>query len=112
MTPFIMTPFKGLLTNLTAAVSTTAAIALSPFILLQSPPPAKAAEYSQIYSFGDSLVDTGNAFSLTKSLLGTGIPPEPYFEGRLANGPLWNEYLADALNIPLTIFGFAGARSG
>ncbi|MEL6351457.1 MAG: SGNH/GDSL hydrolase family protein [Cyanobacteria bacterium J06627_28] len=106
-----MTLFKGLPIGLTTALSATAAIALSPFIILQSPSPAKAADYSQIYSFGDSLVDTGNTFSLSKSFVGEGFPPPPYFEGRFANGPLWNEYLAEDLGVPLTNFGFAGARS-
>jgi phospholipase/lecithinase/hemolysin len=67
--------------------------------------PVAARTFSEIYSFGDSLVDTGNTFELT------GLPTEPYFEGRLSNGLLWNEYLAQELEIPLTNLGFAGATS-
>jgi len=89
-----------------------ATLALTPAVAIALTSPANAADYSQIFSFGDSLVDTGNAFSLTESLIGTGIPPEPYFEGRFANGPLWSEYLASELELPLTNFGFGGAFSG
>ncbi|NEP43369.1 MAG: hypothetical protein F6K35_30750, partial [Okeania sp. SIO2H7] len=40
--------------------------------------------FSDIYLFGDSFVDIGNAFSLS----GGTIPPSPpYFEGRFSNGP-------------------------
>jgi len=74
--------------------------------------PVAAASFSQIYAFGDSLVDTGNAFALTTSILGTGIPPEPYFEGHFSNGPVLPEYLAADLGIPETSLGFGGATSG
>lgn len=88
--------------SLTAILSATA---IAPMMALQSLMPAEAADFSQIYSFGDSLVDTGNVFNQT------GIPPAPYFEGRFSNGPLWNEYLANDLGIAETSFGFAGALS-
>ncbi|PSN19329.1 PEP-CTERM sorting domain-containing protein [filamentous cyanobacterium CCP5] len=74
--------------------------------------PVSAASFSQIYAFGDSLVDTGNAFALSQSELGIGIPPEPYFEGRFSNGLVFNEYLATDLGIPETSFGFGGASTG
>ncbi|MEL7351773.1 MAG: SGNH/GDSL hydrolase family protein [Cyanobacteria bacterium P01_A01_bin.116] len=86
---------KGLSKKLLCAIAPLSVLALSL--------PAEAANFSQIYAFGDSLVDTGNAFDLT------GFPPAPYFEGRYANGPLWTEYLADDLGIPATHFGFGGA---
>ena len=61
--------------------------------------------------FGDSLSDTGNLYRATGNL----IPPPPYFNGRLSNGPLWVEYLAPKLNLtytPQTNFAFAGATTG
>jgi phospholipase/lecithinase/hemolysin len=88
--------------RLTAILSATA---IAPLMGLQSLMPAEAADFSQIYSFGDSLVDTGNAFSQT------GIPPAPYFEGRFSNGLLWTELLANDLGIAETSFGFGGALS-
>lgn len=107
-----MTLLKELPTGIASVASAAATVALAPLIIFQSSSPAKAADYSQIYSFGDSLVDTGNTFSLSQPFIEGGFPPAPYFEGRFANGPLWNEYLAEDLGIPLTNFGFAGARSG
>ena len=90
---------KGLLGALSAA-----AIAL--LIITQTSPPAAATDYSQIYVFGDSLSDTGNAFA------STGIPPAPYFKGHFSNGPIWAEYLAADLGIPETNLAYGGARSG
>ncbi len=65
--------------------------------------------YSQIYVFGDSLSDTGRLFDATS------LPPAPYFEGRVSNGKLWIEELAETLNLPYnpdTNFAWAGATSG
>lgn len=65
--------------------------------------------YTEIYVFGDSLSDTGRLFEATN------LPPHPYFKGRMSNGKLWIEELADTLNLtynPDTNFAFAGARSG
>ncbi len=88
--------------RLTAILSATA---IAPLIVLQSSMSAEAAGFSQIFSFGDSLVDTGNAFAQT------GLPPAPYFEGRASNGPLWTEYLANDLGIAENSLGFVGALS-
>jgi thermolabile hemolysin len=65
--------------------------------------------YTEIYVFGDSLSDTGRLFEATN------LPPSPYFKGRMSNGKLWIEELADTLNLtynPDTNFAFVGARSG
>ena len=71
---------------------------------------ATAASFSQLYVFGDSLSDTGNAFNAT------GIPPSPpYFQGRASNGPVWVEYLADDLELTSeqqTNYAFFGATTG
>ena len=74
--------------------------------------PAQANTYSNIYAFGDSLVDTGNIFNVTTAVqessasLGLNIPvipsSPPYFEGRFSNGEIWIDNLADELNIDLT----------
>lgn len=73
---------------------------------------ARATTYSQIYVFGDSLVDTGNLFELTFDK----IPPSPpYFKGRFSNGPIWVEYLAENLNLsfdPENDFAYGGATTG
>jgi phospholipase/lecithinase/hemolysin len=72
---------------------------------------AQAFSFSNVYVFGDSLVDSGNAYARTFGL----IPPPPYFPGRASNGPVWVEYLAPELGLtynPATNFAFSGATSG
>jgi phospholipase/lecithinase/hemolysin len=58
---------------------------------------AKAANFSQLFVFGDSLSDTGNVFDAS----GDTFPPENlgYFNGRFSNGPNWVDYLAQDLGI-------------
>jgi outer membrane lipase/esterase len=46
--------------------------------------------FTAVYSFGDSLSDTGRSPA----------PPPDYYDGRFCNGPLWNEYLSAELGIP------------
>ncbi|MGK7951779.1 MAG: phytase [Xenococcaceae cyanobacterium] len=73
--------------------------------------------FSNLVVFGDSLSDTGNLFNLTGGL----IPPSPpYFEGRLSNGDLLVDKIADFLELPenesfLTggnNYAVAGAQTG
>jgi phospholipase/lecithinase/hemolysin len=74
---------------------------------------ASAANFSQIYAFGDSLVDTGNAYNFIKAATGDEFPPSPpYFQGRFTNGPVWVEGLSSSLGITLTNFAFGGATTG
>ena len=62
--------------------------------------------FSRIISFGDSLADTGNAYAAT----GGALPPEPYYwQGRFSNGPVWVEYLAEHLELPIHDYAFGGA---
>ncbi|NEO70534.1 SGNH/GDSL hydrolase family protein [Moorena sp. SIO3H5] len=64
-------------------------------------------DFSNLYVFGDSLSDSGNAFNISKAAnrVDPTIPiiPQspPYFEGRFSNGPIWVDYLADSLEIDL-----------
>ncbi|ABW29546.1 SGNH/GDSL hydrolase family protein [Acaryochloris marina] len=51
-------------------------------------------DLTNIYVLGDSLSDTGNIFTFTAGQ----IPPPPYFEGRVSNGPVAIEYVVDRLN--------------
>lgn len=82
-----------------------------------------AGPYSTIYSFGDSLTDEGNTLALGQSGRIPGLvaqPLPPYYEGRSSNGPVWIEYLAQALQLqePLvslfggTNFAYAGGETG
>jgi phospholipase/lecithinase/hemolysin len=86
-----------------------------------------AGPFSKIVVFGDSLSDTGNAFSFAGTGAGsfynpmTGLfPTPPYFNGRHSNGPVFVESLASELGMsspapfPLggTNFAFGGAETG
>ncbi|WP_392531841.1 SGNH/GDSL hydrolase family protein [Nostoc sp. C117] len=83
------------------------------FFYFMLPLKTMAANFSQIYAFGDSIVDDGNAFDLTQAAIGVEFPPSPpYFEGRFSNGPVWVEYLADDLGITSTNFAVGGATTG
>lgn len=84
------------------------------FILfsLMLPTKASSAIFSQIYVFGDSLADNGNFFRLTQETFNIGIPPAPYFEGRLSNGPVWVEYLSEDLGLTANNFAVASATTG
>jgi phospholipase/lecithinase/hemolysin len=55
-----------------------------------------APPFSNLLVFGDSLSDTGNIFAASG---GTFVPP-PYYEGRVSNGPIWTERLAQELGLP------------
>jgi len=77
-------------------------------------PPAQvlANSYTQIYSFGDSMSDTGNLFLAMQANGDPGLPTAPNDRGRFSNGPVVLEAMANALNRPLVNYAFAGARSG
>jgi phospholipase/lecithinase/hemolysin len=65
--------------------------------------------YTNLFVFGDSLSDVGNAPA------GTG-----YWNGRYSNGPVWAEYLATNLQLPAlsrslaggTDYAYSGAEAG
>lgn len=71
-----------------------------------------AQNYEDIYVFGDSFSDTGNAFNATNRT----FPPSPtYFDGRFSNGAVWVEYLAQDLGLsfnPRNNFAYGGATTG
>jgi phospholipase/lecithinase/hemolysin len=59
--------------------------------------------FSQMFVFGDSLSDPGNAFSLTGGLFPDSSLSLP-FAGRFSNGPVWIESLASSLDLNPTAF--------
>ena len=50
---------------------------------------------SQVWIFGDSFSDTGNQ----KAVLGFFPPDPPYFDGRISDGPVWIEDVAEELGL-------------
>lgn len=72
-------------------------------------PGASARPFTQLIVFGDSLSDSGNLFAAT----GGAIPPSPpYFNGRFSNGPVWVEFLAAELGVPVQDYALGGALTG
>jgi cholinesterase len=67
---------------------------------------AFAQSISQVVVLGDSLSDNGNLYNLI------GRPGAPYWQGRISNGPVAVEYLAQSLGVPLKDFAVAGATTG
>jgi phospholipase/lecithinase/hemolysin len=51
--------------------------------------------FDEIIVFGASMSDAGNAHILTNGAAGA----EPYWGGRISNGPVWVEYLSDNLHL-------------
>ena len=71
--------------------------------------------FSTMVVFGASLDDTGNACNLAP----TSCPPAPYFNGRVSNGPLWVELVAQKYGAAVTPsrtggtnYAYSGARTG
>jgi phospholipase/lecithinase/hemolysin len=116
-TPTISTP--DIMNHLRIRPSIAAAATVGALLSLSNPggarpdglpAPGPGAPFTGIYAFGDSLTDTGNLFDLTG-----GIPPAPYYDGRLSNGPVWIEYLAEAMGLaPASVVNYAvaGATTG
>ncbi len=63
---------------------------------------------TQVYAFGDSYTDNGNLAKLWGDpTFGGG-----YWQGRVSNGKISAEVLADQLKVKITNYAWAGARSG
>lgn len=77
-------------------------------VFAAGPPGLLSGLYSELIVFGDSLSDNGNLFALT----GGALLPPPYAGGRASNGPVWVEYLAEDLDVPMTNMAFVGALTG
>lgn len=88
-------------------------------VFLTCPSWASAAE---VVVFGDSLSDTGNVYttSTNDASLQPDPPSPPYFQGRMSNGPVWVEHMADRLHAERPAaslngglnFAYAGATTG
>jgi phospholipase/lecithinase/hemolysin len=85
--------------------------ALTVFLAFVSISVMAATPFSKIVTFGDSLSDTGNAYHLTGGLY---PPSPPHAAGRICDGELWVEHLANTLGMKLGVedqYAVAGART-
>lgn len=79
------------------------------FLWAASASAAGLAPITQVFVFGDSLSDNGNAYEAT----GSGFPASPpYFPGRQTNGLVWAEPMTNDLGVTLTNYAVAGAQTG
>jgi len=62
---------------------------------------------NEVYVIGDSLSDTGNLYDLTGFW-----PPSPPYAMRFSNGPVWPEYLAEAMGVDVDSLAYGGAFTG
>ena len=97
--------------KLTSLVRTSAR-AITASVLMTAVAGAGTSPFSRIIVFGDSLSDTGNAFMLTGGM----FPPSAYYaDGKMSNGSIWVEHLAESLGMelqPEDQYAVAGACSG
>ncbi len=73
-------------------------------VLIAAVAPARAATFSALYSFGDSLSDVGNDF------INSGNPGPPYADGQFSNGPLWVKDLSATLGLGSVTASLAGGN--
>ena len=69
---------------------------------------ASARQFTKLVVLGDSLSDTGNVYAAT---VGTVPASPPYYAGRFSNGPVWVEYLAEALDLEADNYAYGGAQT-
>ncbi|QWT19883.1 SGNH/GDSL hydrolase family protein [Bacillus sp. NP157] len=76
--------------------------------------PGKPVE--RMVAFGDSLSDTGNMRTASRTILGLvprteSLPSSSWFDGRFSNGPTWIEYLATRHGLVLSNWAVGGAQT-
>lgn len=76
--------------------------------------PGKPVE--RMVAFGDSLTDTGNMRTASRTLLDLvpgleSLPSSTWFDGRFSNGPTWVEYLARRNGLSLSNWAVGGAQT-
>ena len=86
------------------AISLSLAAFFATSLLGTMPAKARISSLSSLFSFGDSLSDSGNSKSVSQSAKGFTFPPAPYDEGRFSNGPVAVEYLWQIFNPGSTAF--------
>jgi phospholipase/lecithinase/hemolysin len=97
--------------------STALGTSLTPAFIGSDAIPIPQGGFTQMYSFGDSLSDVGNAWVGTARVVPNG---DLYSNGRFSNGDIWVQDLAKNLGVPAptasilggTDFAYGGAETG
>lgn len=69
---------------------------------------AQGGAINKMVVFGDSLSDTQNMYGASQWKLPTA---KSWYVGRFSNGPVWVEYLADKLKLPMYNWAIGGAAA-
>ncbi|GME66261.1 hypothetical protein L226DRAFT_507500 [Neofusicoccum parvum] len=80
---------------------------------LPTPPSSRsrvdAAPFSAVVAFGDSFTDNGNGSFRVSNHTWPALPE--YFDGRFSDGPVWIDYVAGNLSLPLYDYAVGGATT-
>jgi phospholipase/lecithinase/hemolysin len=68
----------------------------------------KIAGIEHLVVYGDSLSDPGN---LSRNTFQFVLPHEIYYKGRFSNGPVWADYVSNALNWTMDNYAVGGAAT-
>jgi phospholipase/lecithinase/hemolysin len=71
-------------------------------------PPSTTLPFRRVVVFGDSLSDRGQLHANT---FGVYAPYQVYWQGRMTNGPVWTDYIEQALSRPVMSYAVAGAAT-
>jgi phospholipase/lecithinase/hemolysin len=88
-------------------ISLSLAAFLATTLLGTMPAKSRISSLSNLFSFGDSLSDSGNSKSVSQSAKGFTFPLPPYDDGRFSNGPVAVEYLWQIFNPGSTAFKYS-----
>jgi phospholipase/lecithinase/hemolysin len=87
-------------------------LAVAAFAAVGCGPAFAATPFSAIYSFGDSLSDAGNLYTISQNPI-YGIPHQPlspYSDGRFTDGNVWVQDLAQMLHMPAVTASLLGGN--
>lgn len=98
---------RGIRANLTQAVAANNALSFN-YTVWTIDAAQQEARVNKLIVFGDSLSDTQNMFNASQWKLPNGTS---WHAGRFSNGPVWAEYVANALRLPFYNWAIGGAAT-
>ncbi|WFN09277.1 SGNH/GDSL hydrolase family protein [Burkholderia contaminans] len=98
---------KGIKSDLVQAVAANNALSFN-YTVWTIDAAQQDARVNKLIVFGDSLSDTQNMFNASQWKLPNGTS---WQAGRFSNGPVWAEYLANALRLPFYNWAIGGAAT-
>ena len=98
--PFLASPRQRRVHAVIALAASAVGVAGTPAAAFAADP--LAHPFTSVAFFGDSFLDAGNLYTLTRgyALGAFGFPPPPYDQGRFSSGPTWAEDFAALVGRP------------